>query len=131
MWRTISDVDNVIYYANKEGVLENKHCRTVFSVCDMVIAGEKEGPLCPSPKRLNTIIMSESHIACIDKFICRFIWFDDCFVKNIDFLMAQEKIKEEDIEIVTEKGSFSYFTYPYSESTRLQAGYGWHGYIEL
>lgn len=131
MWRTISDVDNAIYYANKEGVLEHGHCRTVFSVCDMIVAGEKEGPLCPSPKRLNTIIMSESHIACIDKFICRYIWFDDRLVKNIDYLMEQEKIKTEDIEIVTAEGCYSYSTYPYSEGTRLQAGYGWHGYIEL
>lgn len=131
MWRTISDVDNAIYYANKEGILEGKRCRTVFSVCDMIISGEKEGPLCPSPKRLNTIIMSESHIACIDKFICRYIWFDDQLVKNIDYLMEQEKITTGDMEIVTDEQSYSYSTYPYDEGTRLQAGYGWHGYIEL
>lgn len=95
------------------------------------ISGEKEGPLCPSPKRLNTIIMSESHIACIDKFICRYIWFDDQLVKNIDYLMEQEKITTGDMEIVTDEQSYSYSTYPYDEGTRLQAGYGWHGYIEL
>ena len=75
--------------------------------------------------------MSQSHISCIDKFICRYIGFDDRFVKNIDFLMKQEKINIEDIEIVTDDKSYSYLTYPYTNDTKLIAGYGWHGYIEL
>ena len=131
MWRTISDVDNAVYYADKDGIIQKKHNRVVFSLCDMIISGENEGPLCPTPKRLNTIIMSQSHISCIDKFICRYIGFDDRFVKNIDFLMKQEKINIEDIEIVTDDNSYSYLTYPYTNDTKLIAGYGWHGYIEL
>ncbi len=131
IWRTISDVDNAIYYADKNGILGNRHCRRIFSVCDMIIAGENEGPLSPTPKRLNTVIMSESHVSCIDKFICRYIGFDEKLVKNINFLMTQEKIQTEDIQIITDSQLYTYFTYPYSEETKIRAGYGWHGYIEL
>ena len=46
-------------------------------------------------------------------------------------LEEQSKINIEDIEIVTDDKSYSYLTYPYTNDTKLIAGYGWHGYIEL
>ena len=45
--------------------------------------------------------------------------------------MTQEKIQAEDIQIITDSQLYTYFTYPYSEETKIRAGYGWHGYIEL
>ncbi len=55
IWRTIKDINYIIKYADKNGVIKDEVQRTQIIIADMVIAGEGEGPLLPSPHYLGTI----------------------------------------------------------------------------
>lgn len=59
IWRTIADINKIVYFADKNGNMKNNIQRKVFNIADMIIVGEKEGPLLPSPKYFGTIVMGE------------------------------------------------------------------------
>lgn len=73
--RTISDINRVVRYADKNGILQETPCRNVFIIADMIIAGEKEGPVCPSPKRTG-IIAAGRNTVCFDEVLCTIMGFD-------------------------------------------------------
>lgn len=58
IWRTILDINRIVLYSTKNGVLMNTKQRTIFNVADMIICGEKEGPLMPSPKDVGYLVAS-------------------------------------------------------------------------
>ncbi|MEY8337956.1 DUF362 domain-containing protein [Lachnospiraceae bacterium 62-35] len=132
MWRTISDITDAVYYADKNGKLQRTTQRTIFNICDMIISGEKEGPLSPTPKKLGTIMMSAGHAAGIDKFICKFVGFDNNSIKYIDYLCTKQGIYDENLEIIFDTGEkINYIDYQPSRENKLEAGFGWHGFIDL
>jgi hypothetical protein len=56
VWRMAVDINKILLYADKEGVMKEDPQRRYFSVIDGIIAGEKEGPLGPSPKYCELLI---------------------------------------------------------------------------
>lgn len=63
IWRTILDLNYIIRYAGKDGVLKNEKQRNVLNFGDMIIAGQHNGPMSPEPKPLGIIICSEDEVA--------------------------------------------------------------------
>lgn len=58
LWRTILDLNHIIRFADKSGNIRQECQRTILHLGDMIISGEKEGPLAPSPKEENITILS-------------------------------------------------------------------------
>lgn len=56
IWRTILDLNRVLLYANKNGDITTSIQRKVFSIIDGIIAGEKDGPLAPTPKKCGILL---------------------------------------------------------------------------
>lgn len=63
IWRTILDLNRIVRYADKEGKIQDSPQRRVFNVADMIISGEKEGPLSPTPKKVGVIAMSNDAVS--------------------------------------------------------------------
>lgn len=63
LWRTICDICRVVMYADKKGNMTEMPQRKMFILADMIIAGEGEGPLCPSEKPLGVIVGGWQQIA--------------------------------------------------------------------
>ncbi len=61
--RTINDLNKILIYADKSGVMCEKPQRRLLIIGDMIIAGEKEGPVMPSPKELGVIAVGENPLA--------------------------------------------------------------------
>ncbi len=64
--KTITDLNKIAFYADKDGnMLPNgqKKARRYLIVADMVIAGEGQGPLSPSPKPVGIIGVGENPVA--------------------------------------------------------------------
>ncbi|SFN78743.1 protein of unknown function [Pseudobutyrivibrio sp. UC1225] len=61
--RTITDLNKIIVYADKNGKLCKSPQRKMIIIADMIIAGEKEGPVLPSPKKLGVIAVGENQVA--------------------------------------------------------------------
>lgn len=66
--RTLVDLNKILLYADKDGVMRTNRQRKVLIVADMIISGEKEGPVLPSPKNVGMIAMGEDPV-CFDEVI--------------------------------------------------------------
>lgn len=60
--RTIADLNKILIYADKNGKLCDNQQRKTLIVADMIISGEKEGPVCPSPKQVGIIAIGENAV---------------------------------------------------------------------
>ncbi len=56
MWRTVLDLNRILSYADKAGLMHDDPQRRCVSVVDAVIAGEGEGPLEPTSKACGALI---------------------------------------------------------------------------
>lgn len=58
IWRSIVDMNKIIYFADKKGVIREKPQREILSITDAIISGEGDGPLRTEQKNSNLLIMS-------------------------------------------------------------------------
>lgn len=56
VWRCITDLNNVVFYADKNGIMQEHIQRKYLCIGDGIICGEKEGPVRPSPKKVGIVI---------------------------------------------------------------------------
>lgn len=70
IWRTILDLNKLIIYADKQGKLSKQPQRKILNIADMIISGEKEGPLLPSNKEVGLLVAGFNQL-------------------NIDFVISQ------------------------------------------
>lgn len=75
IWRMVNDLNRIVLYADKNGVLCDQKQRKMFIIGDMVISGEGEGPLNPSPKKTRCIIMGEHPVA-FDMVVSKLMGYD-------------------------------------------------------
>lgn len=61
--RTISDLNKILLYADRTGVMRDTAQRKILIIADMIVAGEKEGPVLPSPYNAGVIAAGENPIA--------------------------------------------------------------------
>lgn len=97
IWRTILDLNKIMCYADKNGVMQEKIQRKILVVADMIIAGEKEGPLMPSPKYGGSIIVGTNPVS-VDKVICAKMGFD---WKKIPSIVQAQQLFGDACEIKT------------------------------
>lgn len=64
--RTIVDLNKILFYADKEGRMRDEPQRRYLIVADMVVSGEGEGPVRPSPKDAGIIAMGTNPV-CFDE----------------------------------------------------------------
>lgn len=102
IWRTIMDLNEIMLYADKNGEMRwGEPQRRILTVGDMIIAGEKEGPLDPSPKKLG-IIMVSRNCAVFDYVFCKLAGFDERLLPAVYHTIRNEKLfsgKRENIKI--------------------------------
>ena len=73
--RTIVDLNKILFYADKNGKMKNTPQRKDLIVADMIVSGEKEGPVAPSPKNVG-IVASGVNPVCFDRVIAALMGFD-------------------------------------------------------
>ena len=57
IWRTVIDLNKILIYADKDGIIKNEPQRNYMSILDGIWAGENEGPLIPTVKEFGYIIV--------------------------------------------------------------------------
>lgn len=73
--KTICDLNKIIFYADKSGVMCKEKQRKYFIVADMIVSGEKEGPVYPSPKNVGILAVGEDPVS-FDKTIAALMGAD-------------------------------------------------------
>ena len=98
IWRTILDINKIILYSNKEGIMTNKKQRVIFNLADMIVSGEKEGPLLPSNKNVGLLVASFNQLN-MDHTICKIMGFDTEKIKYIKegYKLKKYKISDNDV----------------------------------
>lgn len=86
--RTVADLNKIVYYADKNGLMQNYPARRMIIIADMIISGENEGPLKPTPKAVG-IIAAGTNPVCFDETICTLMGFD---VKKVPTLACIRSI---------------------------------------
>lgn len=75
IWRTVADLNQILLFADEKGIMHNAVQRKIITIADMIICGEKEGPIAPSPKKLGMIMISDNPLL-FDRITCEIMGFD-------------------------------------------------------
>ncbi|WP_174591513.1 DUF362 domain-containing protein [Methanocella conradii] len=131
--RTISDLNKIIYYADRHGKMQNARQRKEFLVVDGVIAGQGEGPLMPVPKRAGVLVAGSNPVA-VDLVCSSIMGFDYRKMPVFRHVMRSKKYPlfegaPEDIEIVSDKCSRLEDVYGSYNCSFLPPD-GWAGHVE-
>lgn len=87
LWRTIYDLNIILMYADRNGIICDAKQRQELIIGDMIISGEREGPLLPSPKNTGVIVVGEDPVS-FDEVVCAIMGFD---YKNIPSIYQARK----------------------------------------
>lgn len=81
--KTIIDLNKILFYSDKMGVLQEKKQRKYLIIADMIISGEKEGPLAPLPKDVGIIAIGEDPV-CFDEVILKLMGAKKEYIHTIE-----------------------------------------------
>ena len=75
IWRTVVDLNFILNYADKNGIICKESQRKIITIADLIIAGQGSGPVGPDPKQLGMIMMSDNSFL-FDRICCELMGFD-------------------------------------------------------
>ena len=75
LWRCILDINKIVFYADKNGMIKESPQRKYLCIVDGIIAGEGEGPMLGTPKNTGVIIAGYNPVA-VDKICVDLMGFD-------------------------------------------------------
>jgi len=135
VWRMVLDLNTLLFYTDKEGVLRESPQRRYFSVIDGIIAGIEEGPLKPRPYPTGIILAGFNPVA-VDMVCTRIMGFD---IEKIPLIWrALEKkdlplghYKIEDIKISSNFDRWENIFESNDPGLAFTPSKGWLGHIEL
>lgn len=137
IWRTVCDLNRLLIYADRQGVMQSDIQRKLISFLDMIISGEKEGPLKPTPKEVGVIVAGINPLV-VDSAISAVMGFDYKKIPNINNAYTIEKfpiacILPQEIIIHSNHRDWDGFlkNIKYENSLKYKATSGWEGHIEL
>lgn len=138
IWRTAVDLNTAMMYADTNGVLKEEKQRTIIHIGDMIISGQKEGPVGPIPKPLGIILFSDNALA-FDRTVCEIMGFrENAFplFNNEKALAAfgfRGKQELEDSKIVSNDNRINHRLikeFPTIDKWRFEPHPCWKGHIE-
>ncbi|HVN56663.1 MAG TPA: DUF362 domain-containing protein [Bacteroidales bacterium] len=75
LWRMLLDINNILFYCDRNGIMKEDEQRKVFFLVDAVVGGEKDGPLKPVNKPAGLLIAGWNPVL-IDLISAKLIGFD-------------------------------------------------------
>ncbi len=75
-WRMVLDLNRILLYGRADGSLSTEPLRKIYSLTDALVAGEKDGPLYPSPISLGVVTFagSSAYADLVHSALMRFDW---------------------------------------------------------
>ncbi len=83
-WRMAADLAKILYFSDRNGLLQEAQQRRFFCVVDGIIGGERNGPLSPSPQKAGCLVAGEDPVA-VDMVTTRLMGFD---IRKIRYLRS-------------------------------------------
>jgi len=131
IWRTILDVNKIVYFCNKEGCICDEQQRKVLHFGDMIVCGEKEGPLRPSYKKVGGILFSDNPVS-FDFCVVKLMGFDYKKIPTLKNALEDKcliKEKTDDIRLHSNEEDFDRVVNDINYSFRFEPSVGWRDYL--
>lgn len=131
IWKTILDLNTIVLYADKNGKMKKTEQRKVITIGDMIVAGEKEGPLLPLPIKTNTILFADNSVL-FDKILVRFMGFQtDKFIllREAEKNIRLYKIDENECRVLSNYGVLNSDLQMFKGLYKFNPSFGWKEYI--
>ncbi len=131
--RTISDLNKILFYADRKGRMQRSVQRREFILVDGIVAGQGEGPLMPVPRKAGVLAAGFNPVA-VDLVCSRIMGFDYTKMPVFRHVMRSKKYPlfdglPGDIEIVSARCSRFEEVYG-SYGCGFLPPAGWAGHIE-
>jgi hypothetical protein len=126
IWRTILDLNTILFYSDKNGVLKDSVQRKYFVVVDGILAGEGDGPIRSTPKKAGLIVSGLNPVN-VDYACAKIMGFNPDKIKQI------KKAAENKKHMLTNGESTQDIKSNVSElpSLNFAPPSGWAGYLEI
>jgi uncharacterized protein (DUF362 family) len=135
VWRTVLDINRILFYSDKTGKLRENVQRRVFNLIDGIVSGEKDGPLKPSAKYCGIMIGGLNPVA-VEAVAARMMGFD---YKKIPTIFNSFNIVKYplcnfapmDINVYSNHSKWNGIDLEFGDSLKFEPYMGWKGHIEL
>ena len=137
VYRTVYDLSKILFLADKNGAMHKSPQRRFFSIIDGIIAGEKQGPLEPSPKPCGVLIGGFDPVA-TDLVATRLMGFNTehmvvfSRLYTLPFNHPLQPISPEDIRIISNNETWNGNIFDSKDRyLALTPHDGWIDYLEV
>jgi len=133
LWRSIVDLNRILLYSDKSGVLAEDNRRGYFAVVDGIVAGEGEGPLVPKARPCGLIVAGDNPLA-TDTVISRVMGFDPEKIPQLSGACSFEEYslcRFDGIEVRSNNERWESILRSRDKGLSFEASGGWKGHIEL
>jgi hypothetical protein len=137
VYRTVYDLSKIIFLSDKNGTMQETPQRRFFSIIDGIIAGEKKGPLEPSPKPCGVILGGFDPIA-VDLTATRLMGFNPermVVFNRLSMLPPDhplQPLRPEDIQIISNYEPWNRNIFNSNDRyLNLTPHHGWRNYLEI
>lgn len=137
LWRTLSDLNRAVMYADRNGKLCDKPQRNVFFLIDGIIGGEKNGPLLPDPVYSGVMLAGYNPVT-IDAVGATLMGHDIEKIPLIKKTFEKDNDRNpifkglpEDIEIIDNGRSLTLEDLKKMKNLHFEPHPGWKGHVEL
>jgi uncharacterized protein (DUF362 family) len=131
--RTIADLNRILIYADRHGRMKEEPQRKVFTIVDGIVAGEREGPLAPRPKRCGVLVSGGNPVE-VDLVCSRIMGFDYAKMPVFRHVMSARRYPlfcDEPGHIrIASDGCHSFEDVYGAFNCSLEPAAGWKGHIE-
>lgn len=132
IWKTILDINKIVLFADKHGIIQSEQQRNIIHIGDMIVCGEKEGPLLPTPKKVNGILFAENAV-CFDLILTRLMGFKQEKLPVIINAMGDKVLFSGDVEEIAVNSNQERYNkklQQIKDDFAFHASQGWTGVID-
>lgn len=136
LWRTLLDINRIVFYADKNGKLCDTPQRQYFCLIDGIVAGEGNGPLSPDP-RTPGVLLAGYNPAAIDAVAASIMGFDVDKIPLIRKALEESNQRRpifrgsrDQIEIIDGDRTLSLASLQQEIHLKFEAHPNWKGHVE-
>ena len=139
VWRMVLDLNHLLLYTDKRGQLADTVQRRYFSCIDGILAGDKEGPLHPSPKPTGLLVGGFNPVA-VDLACIKLMGLD---YRKIPLMMNVQRLKRplmfakdihalwKSLRLFSNREAYLGLLDERTRYFQFEPSLGWKGHIEL
>lgn len=136
--KTIADLNKILLYANRQGKMCETKQRKLLIIADLIVSGEKEGPVLPSRKEAGIIAVGDDPV-CFDEAVATLMGMDVLKIPTINqvrHMFGKKKIVEKTSTALIRSNNLKWNNKHINEinpddTLHFIPASGWIGHIEL